>query len=218
MATLLHLNAHPGPTRSATLRIADAFVARYRETHPADTVTTLDLYREGVPYLTATHLSAMAKQGRTALNEAETAAWAEIDARLTPLCAADKYLVTAPMWNFGVPAILKAYIDLVVQAGYTFRFTGPGASLGLLAGRPLAIVSTRGGNYDVPPLSRYEMCVRYLEHIFGFMGVEVTAVIIAEGMALVAPHEREEIVQEAIIHAERAAERFDAPQQLRRAA
>jgi FMN-dependent NADH-azoreductase len=218
MATLLHINGHPGPAGSTTLRISDAFVARYREVNPGDTVVTADLYHEEVPFLAATHLSAVAKQGREALSPDEQAAWGEIQARLDQLCGADKYLVTAPMWNFGVPAILKAYVDLVVQAGYTFRFTGPGASQGLLDGRPLAIVSTRGGNYDTPPMSRYEMCVRYLEHIFGFMGVEVTAVIIAEGMALVAPHEREEIIQDAIVHAQRAAESFDQPRQLKRAA
>jgi len=126
MATLLHVFAHPSPDTSLTMRIARAFVECYREAHPGDTVEEVDLYAIDMHHLTAVHLEAIMAAGDAArMSPAASDSWEEIAATVGQLLQADKLLLTSPMWNFGVPSIMKAYVDHVVLAGFTFSFTGP---------------------------------------------------------------------------------------------
>jgi len=182
-------------------------------------VVEVDLYQDTMHHLTALHLEAMLVEGNPEkMSPAAAETWEEIVYQIDQLLAADGLLITAPSWNFGVPSIMKAYIDHVVQAGYTYRFTGPGTSVGMLAGRPLAIVSSRGGVYSQPPMSKYEMCVSYLRHIFEFLGCETRAELVAEGLALVAPHEQEEILAPLLARAREVARTFDGSTEMRKAA
>jgi len=219
MATLLHVFAHPKPEKSLTMRIANAFVDSYRGAHPEDVVETFDLYTDEVCHLNAQDLEAMMMEGnQDRMSPAAAEKWGGTQAKVEQLLRADKLLVTAPMWNNGVPSIMKAYVDHVVLAGYTFRFSGPGSSIGMLEGRPLAIVSSRGGIYSRPPMAKYEMCVNYLRHIFEFLGCETVAELVAEGLALAAPHEKEEIVEPIIERAREVARTFDGGAEMRKAA
>ena len=210
MGCLLHVFAHPTPEKSLTMRVANAFVEGYRESHPGDEVVQVDLYREQMHNLTAVHLEAMQAKGDVAkLTPELRACWEEITRQVDRLLAADLVLLTAPMWNSGVPSIMKAYIDHVVMAGYTFRFTGPGSSVGMMEGKPLVIVSSCGGIYSVPPMSHYEMCVSYMRHAFEFIGFDTIAELVAEGLSLVAPHEQEsEILQPLMTRAREVAQGF----------
>lgn len=209
MATLLHILAHPAPSRSHTMRIAEAFLASYRESYPQDEVVELDLYQAGVPYLTAATLSAVGKQDNpAAMTSEEREAWEMILGRIGQFAKADKYLVTSPMWNFNIPAILKAYIDQIVQAGHTFRYTEIGTPIGLMTGKRMAIISVRGGIYSQPPMSEIEMSVRYLRSIFGFLGIEIATEIVAEGLALVSPAQQDGILRTAFAQAREAARTF----------
>jgi len=209
MATLLHVFAHPKPEKSLTMRIANAFVDTYREAHPGDAVETFDLYTDEVCHLDAQDLEAMMMEGDLKkMSPAAAEKWGGTQGKVEQLLRADKLLITAPMWNNGVPSIMKAYIDHVVLAGYTFRFTGPGTAVGMLEGRPLAIVSSAGGVYSRPPLAKYEMCVSYLRHIFEFLGCETVAELVAEGLALAAPQEKDEIVEPIVARAREVARAF----------
>jgi FMN-dependent NADH-azoreductase len=209
MATLLHILAHPSPETSMTTGIATAFLDAYRETHPGDVVEVLDLYRDRVSYLTAAAISAMTKHDQPeTMNDEERAAWEEITGHLRQFCGADKYLVTAPMWNLGVPAVLKAYIDQIVQAGITFRYAGPGMAVGMLAGRRMVVVSSRGGVYSQPVMLEFEMCVRFLRAIFGFIGIEVVGELVAEGLSLVGTPQQHELLEPVLRQARELAKHF----------
>ncbi|HEX2951292.1 MAG TPA: NAD(P)H-dependent oxidoreductase [Armatimonadota bacterium] len=209
MATLLHVFAHPRPQHSQTLRIAEAFLDAYRTVHPNDIIDELDLYRENVPHLTEAHISAMLHQGEPTEMSADAAsAWNEIMEKIKRFTSADKYLITAPMWNFSVPSVMKAYIDHIVMAGYTFRYTGPGASIGMMEERPMVIVSSRGGIYSQPPMTESEMCVRYLRNVFDFLGFDVISEIVIEGLALVGPHEKEKMMQPVLEKAREVGKSF----------
>ncbi len=210
MATLLHILAHPHPETSLTARISSAFLDAYRAAHPGDTVRDISLFRAPVSYLGAAHLAAMRKHEHPDTMTAEEAdAWREITDHLEPFCAADNYLVTAPMWNLGVPAVLKAYIDQILQPSYTFRYTGPGMAEGLCAGKRMVIISSRGGVYSLPVMRELEMCVRYLRAIFGFIGIEVVAELVAEGLAIVGPRQQEEILAPLLERARDLGRTFD---------
>jgi len=192
MARLLHVLAHPEPDHSRTGRIASAFLRHYAELHPDDEILHLDLYREQIPFITAQHLAAFRKH-RTphAMSEPERQAWEEVTAHVRQFSEADKYLVTAPLWNFTVPAILKAYLDLIVVAGQTFQYDASGMPVGLLTGRRMALVTTCGGACAAPVANEGEMSIRYLRAIFGFIGIEVIGEIVAEGTNLLPVDEAE---------------------------
>ena len=83
---------------------------------------------------------------------------------------ADKYVIAAPLWNLGVPAILKAYIDYVMIVGINFRYTEAGPQ-GLCTNKKAIHITSRGGNYSEGPFAAYEMGDRYLRTIFGFLGI-----------------------------------------------
>ncbi len=95
------------------------------------------------------------------------------DELVAEVLAADEIVVATPMYNFAVPAALKAWIDHVVRAGKTFRYTATGRPEGLLAGKNkkvLAIVAS-GGSYKEAGLSALDHELPYLRFIFGFMGI-----------------------------------------------
>ncbi|OPZ86031.1 MAG: FMN-dependent NADH-azoreductase [bacterium ADurb.Bin429] len=210
MATLLHILAHPHPEASQTTRISNAFLEAYRAAHPGDTVEEVSLFQEPVSYLSATHLAAMSKHEHPdTMTPEEAGAWQEILGYLDLFCAADNYLVTAPMWNLGVPAVLKAYIDQILQPGYTFRYTGPGMAEGLCIGKHMVIISSRGGVYSMPVMREMEMCVRYLRAIFGFIGIEIVDELVAEGLAIVGARQQDEILTPLLARAGELGRTFD---------
>jgi FMN-dependent NADH-azoreductase len=88
------------------------------------------------------------------------------------------------MWNFGLPSSLKAWIDHVVRAGITFRYTATGPEGLVPPGKKLIIVSARGGIYSEGPALPYDHQETYLQGIFGFLGFRDISVVRAEGLAL----------------------------------
>ena len=91
---------------------------------------------------------------------------------------ADHIVLTTPMYNFGVPATLKAWIDLVCRAGVTFRY-GSNGPVGLLEGKRVDIIITTGG---VPLGSPVDFVSGYLRQVFGFIGIENVTITGADQM------------------------------------
>ncbi|MHB9107447.1 MAG: FMN-dependent NADH-azoreductase [Armatimonadota bacterium] len=202
MARLLHVLAHPEPDNSRTGRIASAFLRHYAELHPEDDILPLDLYNQQIPFISSDHLAAFRKHRMPeAMTDRERLAWEEVTAHVRQFSEADKYLVTAPLWNFTVPAILKAYLDLIVVAGQTFRYDPSGVPVGLLTGRRMALVTTCGGACSAPAAIGGEMSIRYLRAIFGFIGIEVVGELVAEGTNLLPADEAEKALDEIIARA-----------------
>lgn len=159
---LLYIKANPKPTeQSYTLRLAEAFLDEYRKTNPSDEIITLDLYKEGIKFLDESMLSDMFS-GKEAVMSTQANLFA----------SADRYVIAAPMWNLGSPAILKAYFDYVSIAGITFKYTEQGP-IGLLAdqGKSAIHIVARGGSYGQGPAGQYEMGDRYIRTILVFFGV-----------------------------------------------
>lgn len=94
---------------------------------------------------------------------------------------ADKIVIAAPLWNLGVPSILKAYFDYVMIAGINFRYTAAGPE-GQCAGKKAVHITSRGGVYTEEPYAQYEMADRYLRTILGFLGITDVRTIAAEGL------------------------------------
>ena len=97
--------------------------------------------------------------------------------------AADIVVIGAPMYNFSIPSQLKAWIDRIVVAGKTFRYTANGPE-GLAAGKKVIIASSRGGAYQNTPIAAMDFQENYLRSVFGFIGVKNLSFVRAEGLSI----------------------------------
>jgi FMN-dependent NADH-azoreductase len=170
MSALLYLQASPRKDRSRSREVADAFAAAWRLVKPTHHVVTIDLFRKHLPAFDGQVLEAKYAilHGQKATPE-QTIAWKAVEAVITEFTSADKYLLAAPMWNFGPPYRLKQYIDLLVQPTYTFSFAPDRGYSGLVTGKPLLIVQASGGQYE-GDLAGLDHERPYLERIFRFIG------------------------------------------------
>jgi FMN-dependent NADH-azoreductase len=172
MAKLLHIQASPRGSRSASITAAKQFIESYRAAHPGDTVETLDLWQAELPEFDGATIDAKyAVMHGLPHTPEQRDAWQAVAGIADQFKSADKYLVSLPMWNFGIPYKLKHYIDLLVQPGLTFSFTPAEGYKGLVTGKPLVAVYARGGAYGPGTgAEAYDQQRGYLKQILGFIG------------------------------------------------
>ena len=132
---------------------------------------------EGLPFVTAEWVGAnfTAAEQRTAK---QVAVLQLSDSLIEELKKADTLVLGVPIYNFGIPATLKAWIDQITRAGVTFRYTDTGPE-GLLAGKRAIIVIASGGT---PVGSDYDFASPYLKHILGFIGITDVTIIAADSL------------------------------------
>jgi len=179
VTTLLKINSSIHSDQGQSSRMADRFVAAWRERHPDARVVHRDLASEPVPHLTAGRFAALstAPERRDAEQRA-TAAYS--DALIGELQEADVIVLGLPMYNFGVPSMLKAYFDHVARAGITFKYSENGPQ-GLLTGKKAYVFAARGGRYHGTPLDTQS---GYVRDFLRFLGVADVEFVYAEGLAL----------------------------------
>jgi FMN-dependent NADH-azoreductase len=172
--TILHLDASINGENSASRAISANIVDQLRGA--GDDVAYRDLAGDPLPHLT---LDAFA----------DTAV-------LDEFMAADAVVIGAPMYNFTLPTQLKAWIDRVVVAGTTFRYTENGPE-GLAGGKRVIVALARGGFYDAnSPAAALEHLETYLRGVFNFIGIEPEFVA-ADGLAI-GPEQRGESIRQAL--------------------
>ncbi len=177
---ILHIIANPKKKGSQSREIARKFLEEYKKLHPEDGVETLDLYDVEMPYVESTDMNALfVKQGKN-LNKEEKERMKFKEKLITQFLSANKIIITSPMWNFGIPAILKSYIDHIVVAGRTFQY-GPNGPEGLVKDKKICFIMSRGGNYE--NMQEIELQGKYLRTIFGFLGIKDQIEIVFEGTA-----------------------------------
>ncbi|WP_086822185.1 FMN-dependent NADH-azoreductase [Allokutzneria sp. NRRL B-24872] len=135
MGTLLHISASPRGEASESLRIARQFIEAYRETHPEDQVEHWDLWDGSLPEFAAGARAKMTVFGGGEPQGEEGDAWAAARRVFDRFDAADRVLFSVPMWNSGIPYVLKQFIDVVSQPGWVFGVDLETGYQHLLAGR-----------------------------------------------------------------------------------
>jgi len=143
MSKLLHVSASPRGTASESLAIAATFVDTFSDVRPDIAVEHWDLWDGTLPPFGAA--AAGAKMSIFAGQEPsgeQAAAWAAVHRTFERFAAADYYLFSVPMWNHGVPYILKQFIDVVSQPGLVFGFDGNTGYTGLITGKRAVVVYT----------------------------------------------------------------------------
>ena len=176
---VLQVNTSARTEAAISTRLANEVVARLREKEPLATLTVRDLSRS--PHLALDERALQALFTADADRTPEQAARVALDdALIAEIQAADVVVLAVPMYNFGVSAQLKNWIDAIARARVTFRYTDRGAE-GLLTGKKVIIVLTRGGRYrDTETDSQ----VPYLKTVLGFLGMTDLQFVYAEGLAL----------------------------------
>lgn len=179
MSNLLHISASPRGTASESLAIADTFLQVYRETHPQDVVESFDLWDGTLPGFGPA--AAAAKMAVFAGDEPrgdQAAAWAAARRAFERFDRYDRYLFSVPMWNHGVPYILKQFIDVVSQPGMVFAFDPEAGYTGLLTGKKAAVIYTSAvyGDWRGPGFGR-DFQAPYFDDWLRWAGVHDVATI-----------------------------------------
>lgn len=121
MSRLLHVSSSPRNGASESLQIANTFLDAYREAHPGDEVDTWDLWDGSLPeFGPAAAAAKMTIFGGGTPEGDQAAAWRQAIATFERVDAADRLLFSVPMWNAGVPYVLKQLIDVISQPGMIF--------------------------------------------------------------------------------------------------
>ena len=174
--TILHIDSSINGENSASRAISRSVVGQLRAANPGAEVLGRDLVSEPLPHLT---LDAFADS--SVLDE---------------FLAADTVVIGAPMYNFTLPTQLKAWLDRILVAGKTFRYTAEGPE-GLAGGKRVIIALARGGFYNQgSPARALEHLETYLRGVFNFIGIEPEFVA-ADGLN-VSAEQRDESIKLAL--------------------
>ncbi|MDH5232915.1 MAG: NAD(P)H-dependent oxidoreductase [Gammaproteobacteria bacterium] len=191
MRQLLQINSSLFAETSVSNQIAKELLAQLAETMPQISISCRDIAAEGVPHLDAAYLQAI----NTPANE-QTAKQAQQSIYSQNLIdevqAADILLIGAPMYNFSVPSVLKAWFDHIARAGITFEYTAEGPK-GLLQNKTAYVITTRGGLHKD---KASDTQVPYIKNMLAFLGIEDVHFIYAEGLNM-GDHARENGLQQA---------------------
>lgn len=179
MTTLLQINTSLFAENGQSSKLAHDFVASWQARHPEGRVVVRDLATRPLPHLDATRFGAFITKPEERTEE-QRAIVAESDALIEELKSADVIVLGLPLYNFGVPSQLKAWIDHVARAGVTFRYTANGPE-GLVGGRKLYVFAARGGKYFGTPADTQTGFVRTF---FNFIGITDIEFVYAEGLSL----------------------------------
>jgi len=140
-------------------------------------VTTRDLAANDLPYVSAARFAAnLTPAAERTPEQAQLAAIA--DELIAELQAADTIVIASPIYNFGPPATLKAWADLVARAGTTFRYTPTGPE-GLLTGKKAYLAIASGGT---PVGADFDFMSRWLTFFLGFLGITDFEIVAADGI------------------------------------
>jgi len=174
--TILHIDSSITGENSASRAISARVLEQLVGGNPDAHVVRRDLVSEPLPHLT---LDAFADT--SVLDE---------------FLGADTIVIGAPMYNFTLPTQLKAWLDRILVAGTTFRYTENGPE-GLAGGKRVVIAMARGGFYDAgSPAAALEHLESYLRGVFNFIGIEPDFVA-ADGLAI-GPEQRETSIRQAL--------------------
>ena len=179
---LLHIDSSILGENSVSRILSASIVERQKTLHPGISITYRDLAAEALPHLSPAHIAAWHGAPADAALAADLALGGAI---IDELFAADILVIGAPMYNFTVPTQLKSWIDRILIAGKTFKYTEAGPQSLLPPGKKVILGLSRGGAYGPgTPTASFEHQESFLLTALGFIGLTDVTVIRAEGIAM----------------------------------
>ena len=161
---------------SNTQKLIEAFLQANSE---KSKITHLDLVKEPAPLLLEDNLNAFLKRNYMGkdLTQEESNCLASGDRLLQQLQEADRIVIAFPMYNFSLPATVKAWVDAIIQNGKTFKITDKGGYEGLCQGKQALILMTTGGDFSQEPAKSMNYATPLMQTCLGFMGIESYAIV-----------------------------------------
>jgi FMN-dependent NADH-azoreductase len=179
MNQILIVETSPRGAESASRKLTRKLRERLEVQYPEAKIVVRDLAKDKLPHLDQSALKAIFTKDPV---EAESLKEAlHLSDKLTDeLLSSDLLVIASPMWNFGIPSSLKAWIDHVVRAGKTFNYAGAGVE-GLAKGKKAVLVLASGGVFSEGPWKPYDTAEPYLRQILAFIGIDQVQTVRAEG-------------------------------------
>ena len=172
--TLLRVNASMRKQGSISRQLTDELIQSLVASRPDTQIVTREL-TQGVSLIDEEWIGAnfTGDEERSAEQRAKLA---ESDALVAELEAADTLVIGVPIYNFGVPAAFKAWVDMIARARKTFKYTENGP-VGLLEGKKAYVVIASGGTQSG---SDIDFATPYVRHVLGFVGIHDVSIIAAD--------------------------------------
>ncbi|CEK09311.1 FMN-dependent NADH-azoreductase [Legionella hackeliae] len=165
---------------SISRQLMGHFLNQWQQRHGKAEVVYRDLDQQTINHLSS-HIVNAKQQSLLTLSEPLKEELQLSETLITEFLSADEVVIGVPMYNFSIPTQLKAWIDRIVVAGRTFKYTEQGV-VGLAAGKQLTIISTRGNHYNNASMRSLDHQEEYLKTIFNFLGITDLTIIRAEGL------------------------------------
>lgn len=179
MKKILVIDSSPRLKDSVSRQVTNEVVAQLKNKYPGAEVLRRDLSANPLPHITEENINAYYTPPEQR-NAQALAAIKASDQAVDELLSTDILVIGAPMWNFNVPSVLKAWIDHIVRAGRTFAF-GPEGLKSLVTGKKVYLVLSTGSVYSEGPMKAMDFQEPYLKAVLGFLGMTDVEVIKAEG-------------------------------------
>lgn len=177
MKTLLRIDSSLFSEQGVSHQLADELIEVLSQQHPDLSVMGRNLADENIPHLDGEWITALSTPEESRTNEQQKKS-AYSDQLIAELQQSDAVVIGAPMYNFSVPSVLKAWFDHIARAGVTFSYT-PDGPKGLLENKIAYVITTRGGLHKDKPSDTQ---VPFIRTILGFIGIDDVRFIYAEGL------------------------------------
>jgi len=179
---ILHIISSPRKGESYSIKLGNGLVEKLQAANPGSTVKVHDLTNKPFPHLEEAHLQSFFTPAENRTPEQQEAV-RHSDEAIAEIQAADVIVIGAPLYNFGIPSTLKAWVDHIARAGVTFRYTANGPE-GLIKGKKVYVAVSSGGVYSEGPMASYDFVAPYLKAVLGFLGMTDVTVARVEGVAI----------------------------------
>jgi FMN-dependent NADH-azoreductase len=180
MNQILIVESSPRGAESASRKLTAKLRERLEMRYPEAGILERDLVKDKLPHLEQSTLKAISTKDPLEAESLREAAYLS-NQLIDELMMSDLLVIACPMWNFGIPSSLKAWIDYVVRAGKTFNYAGAGVE-GLAKGKRAILVLASGGIFSEGPWKSWDTVEPYLRQILSFIGIDDVQTVRAEGM------------------------------------
>ena len=198
MKTILHISSSPHGENSVSKKLGKAITNQLLDTYPGAIASHLDLAEDPFPHLDPALVAAIRTRAED-LTDEQRHVLKRSDAAVKDLMDADAIVIGIPFYNFGIPSVIKAWLDHIIRAGVTFRY-GENGPVGLVTGKKIYLAIASGGVYSEGPMQAYDHAVPYLKSVLGFIGLSDFSVVRAEGLGI--PSLKDLALQKAIAEIE----------------
>lgn len=181
MKKILHIISSPKGENSFSIKLGNAVIDKIKTENPGSTVQVHDLTKHPFPHLEEATLTAFYTPSEHQTPENKEAL-RNSDQAIAEINDADIIVIGSPLWNFGIPSVLKAWIDHIARAGVTFSYSEAGAE-GLIKGKTVYVAMASGAIFSSGPYQAFDFVSTYLKGMLGFLGMTDLKVFRVEGSA-----------------------------------